>query len=359
MLEDALTAPLRAGTVFGALAERPAPGYDVMIPSLLVFCASAFAADFMRSAYAFPTLVRFSPAGLALTAAATLAITVPASFVAAGLLHAFMLLAGGTGDFKRSYQACALLSIAMPLQAMLGWFDTAWILPALLAAYLAVEAARTLHRAPPARAAAVFGVLAALTLGGEWFARQQLARAALMLKEEPNIEQLAASTAEFNRQMQQLQGMSPSSKPATGPNPDSSPAQDPGLGNITPGDNPRTSGLDLLYAPGTGAGPETPRDVSIQAHAVEQTAANMMVPVLSMLNNPQLTKGMSPEQAQQTRELAAMVSQMQSTLSTGQRLTPQQQAAMTRKMQAMVLQLMSQMNDSKNAPARPRANISR
>ena len=309
MLEDTVTAPVRAGAVFTALAGRPAPAYGVMIFNLLAFSAAACAASFIRSAVAMPDHAPYAPALLALAAA--LLLIVPASFIAAGLLHAFMLLSGGKEDFRRSYQTASLLSLVVVLQAMLNRFDWAWALPSLLAAYLAATAARTLHRAPAVRAAAVFGALAGVCVLGQWWAREHTAR-------------WAKTAGELSRQMRQL--------PQT-PLPL---APDGADANLAQGQAP-VSGLDLLAAPrGNGPAPA-------QFQAMQTATADMLRPVLGMLNNPQLAKGLSPEQARQVVELTGLINQMQEAMTGGGNLTPAEQAAAARKFQTLALQLMSQL----------------
>ncbi|MBI5241843.1 MAG: YIP1 family protein [Elusimicrobia bacterium] len=360
MLEDTVTAPLRPGAVFSALAGRPAPSYAVMIPNLLVFCALSYAAGFIRAGLVNPEFLNASPALTAIATLAALVMAVPLSFLAAGVLHAFMLLSGGEGDFPRSYQSASLLSLVLTLQALLNWFDWVWALPALLAVYLAALAAKSLHRAPAARAAVVFSLVGLCALGGQWWTRLQIARLA---ETATAVKTAAAAAQDLGRQLQQVQQqMAPPFEGGAGGSAPGLPqdqAQTPQGVQLSSASLPSViSGLQLLAPPASGPAPENPADAykvraQAQAQHLQQATSGMLAPIMAMLSNPATTAGMSPEQAKQMKALSSLLTQMQAGMSSGKKMTPEEHAAFMAQFQGAMLQFMSGIN----APAaRPGAS---
>jgi hypothetical protein len=314
MFEDAVRTVLQPQSVLAALGQRPAPSYAVMISVLVAFCAAAYAANMARWLIALPMTRSVSPAALALSVSSALLLTVPLSFAAAGVLHLLMLCAGGRGTFIRSYQALTLLSLMSLLQALLQWFQWAWVLPAVLGAYIAVRAAQGLHQAPEKRAAIVFAIVGLLGIAGQWTSRREAAR----------WPQTAAGVQR---------------------EPESLPLPSAGSTDPAAAAPSAISGLDMLLAPSSPA-PEPAGPA--QAQALQQAAGNMMQPLLQMLNNPALTKNMPPKEAQRIQELTRMLGQLQGSLASGRNLSPQEQAEISRKMQSITMDLMSRMS---NLPA--------
>ncbi len=349
MLEDTVTAPLRPATVFSSLAGKPAPSYAVMIPNILVFCALGYAAGFVRAGLVTPAILEASPALTAIAALAAMVLAVPASFLAAGVMHAFMLLSGGEEDFQRSYQATSLLSTLLVLQSLLNWFDWTWALPAALGAGLAALAARFLHRAPAARAAVVFSLLGVCAVSGQWWARREVSQLAETAK---TVRTAAAAAQDLGRQLQQAQQLAPPLERGTGPVlPAPSPEQIQTLwsGPVSSASLPAViSGLQLLLPPATGAwdGPADARRLQTQAQAqtqyLQQATSGMLAPIMGMLNNPAMTRNLPPDKAQQVRALTSLINQLQASMASGKKLTPEENAAVMAQMQGSVLQLMSQ-----------------
>jgi hypothetical protein len=351
MLEDTVTAPLRPGTVFDSLAGRPAPSYAVMIPSLLVFCALSYAAGFIRAGLVNPEILNASPALTAIATLVALVLAVPLSFLAAGVLHAFMLLSGGEGDFQRSYQASSLLSLALALQALLNWFDWVWALPTLLAVYLATFAAKSLHRAPAARAAVVFSSIGLCAVAGQWWLRQQISH---LTETAKAVQTAAAAAQDLSRQLQQIQQMNAPLERGVGGNTPGQPqdqAEAPwGTAASSPSSPAMISGLQLLAAPAGAPASELPADATrlqaqaqAQSHVLQQATSNMMAPLLSMLSNPAMTRGMPPAQAQQMKTLTSLITQMQSSMASGKKMTPEEHAAFLAQFQSAMLQFTSQL----------------
>ncbi|MDD5627461.1 MAG: Yip1 family protein [Elusimicrobia bacterium] len=349
MLEDTVSALFQAGGVFSDLAGRPAPPYAVMLPNLLVFCAAICAAVLLRACIAAPGLLNPAPGTTAFAAMAGLVLAVPLSFLAAGVVHAFMRLSGGEGDFQRSYQACSMLSILLALQALLNWFDWVWALPALLAAYMGTAAARSLHRAPALRAGLVFTALAALGIAGQWQLREHASR---WYRTALAMQAVTAAAQDLSRQLQQLQASE--APDAAAPQVQSAPQDS--LQPIGP------SSLDLINAPAGGqpadeALAETPAELQARAEAqtqaIRQATPDLLAPVMGILKNPSLTKNLPPEQAAPINALTDILVQMQKDMTGERKMSPEERTAMTARLQNAMAQLMGQAQQAGMA-GRPR-----
>jgi len=121
---------------------------------------------------------------------------------------------------------------------------------------------------------------------------------------------------------------------------------------------PVRSGLDMLmthrrdtsqYQPAfsaPGAMIQSGQDTnSAQIQALAQKGSAALNSVLPLLNNPELTSGMPPEQAKQFNQLKNLVIQMQSQISSGQPLTSRQNEQMMR----LLKQIMPSMKPSGSA----------
>jgi hypothetical protein len=342
MLEDTVCALFRAGEVYADLASAPAPSYGIMLSNLLVFCAAACAALLLRAGIVLPMQWHAAPMTMVLAAAAGMILAVPLSFVAAGALHAFMLLSGGAGDFQRSYQAASMFSILIALQALLNWFDWVWPLPALLTAYLGAAAARTIHRAPAFRSGVVFCLLAACCVAGQWWQREQVSRWS---------QSATAAAQDLSRQLQQM-SLPPDPGGGRGAPAASGTGATTALASSQP---PGPSSLDLLLSPSQAGGqPASPAQVQAQVHAqaqsLEQATTNMLDPIMAMLQSPALTKGLPPQQSQQLASVTGMLAQMQKSVAGGQKATPEEQAAMMAQFQSAMMRLMTQMQPQAPGP---------
>ncbi len=347
MIRDALSVPLRPRAILAQSAQQPAPSYAAMLLNFLVFAALAaliaaistatrLAPDFawllpMAQAWA----LAHPQASLAIAAGAGLTMIL-SSFYAAAVLHGLMLLCGAEGGFARSYQTVSLLAPLLLIQALLNGFSGVWILPTLLSAYLAVEAARILHKASPWRAAAAFSLVAALGLAGQWWARAQARQGLEAWNAATTISRLAQSPAGHG---EPPEGEAKKELPAPC-NPQETQCsawpygKGPGPSNAAP------SGLDYLLSPPNSA---PVASSAIPQPSAPQAASQMMQPVMDMLNDPKLTAGMPPEAAQQMRQLQAMMQKLQGAMADPASLSPQEKAQMARQFQTMAAQMLSQM----------------
>lgn len=338
LLEETLTAPFVAPSLFTRLARSPAPGYGLLAANTAVYYSLAVAVNLARSLLDGGSAL--SPALLAAAAAGASALAVALSFAGAGLLHALCLLAGGGGDFRRTYQLVSLLSFLFVIQSMLNWTPLLWALPVPWAAFLAASGCRGLHQAPRTRAWAVFGSLGLLLLGCQWAARRELSR--FLQQTEP----MGRSTEQLQQDLQALQQAFPLLPGATE-------ALSAGPALAAPGRLP--SSLELLSGSGVAPldadqdeGPAggaalapaaSPRDVQ----AMRDQTSQMMDSLLPMLDNPAVTRMLGPEQKAQLDEIAKMLKAAQAQQKSGKPLTPEEKAqrrADAAKLQAMMTKMM-------------------
>lgn len=345
LLEETLTAPVRPVALFTQLAQEGVPGYGLLLANALVFSAAMFAVNLARVAASDPAAVARYPAHLtAVVGVTALALAAAGSFLAAALLHAAARLAGGGGGFSRSYQAVSMMSASALLWSLLGHFSSGWAVALAWSVLLACAAVERLHQAPALRTRAVFAALGLFALLGTWSAKlatQRVLAPYRMMAEQMKGIQNITQTLE---KIQPVNGANPTEEPSAQAQKLLQELQrlqtvEPEAGSTNPAD-PSRSGLDLIkqQAPlGAGSAPMDPK----QLQAVNKAAANMMQSVMPMLNNPELTKGLDPEQAKQLQGLTQMVRQLQDNLQSGKPTTPQQQQEMMRRSQEMMMQLLS------------------
>lgn len=168
-LESALRVPFSPEASFGRYRDLPPPGYGRMAAGLVFWSLlgqlTLLVLTQMRVSGAAGLGV--GPTALLLAAAAVL--SVPASFAAAAVLHALAVLAGGRGGFARSYQVLSLLGALAPASMALVFtpLPLAWVVPTLLATYLAAHGVGALHRLPGGQAWMVIGLAGGLAAGGQ------------------------------------------------------------------------------------------------------------------------------------------------------------------------------------------------
>lgn len=332
LFEASLTAPFRPWAAFAEAAARPAPGLGAAAGIVAAYAAAFFALNIVHAAALFPSAVSSQPPErVAIVGAAALLLALAASAAAAVVLQLAALATGGEGSFSRSYQAVALLALALPLEAASLWFPPLAPLPVILAAVGASAALERLHRSSAAGARTAAALLAFVTLGAGWLIAQGLDRA-------------AAQYASLQQTLQQVQQATAASQAPAGAPPLS--------GFATPAPPPdaaaAASGLGLLVSPpGSGldeAGPKT----AAQANRAAVDALGKAAPLLNGAN-PAL-QDLTPQQRQQLQQVGAIVNQLQNQMRTGQGFTPQQQAQMMQ----MLRQMQQQANPAAGG-ARPSA----
>lgn len=311
-LEAAFMAPLKPWTAYGDAAERPAPSFAASAAVLMIFAASFFGLNLLHAAISSPAAVSGYPADrFALAAGAGMLLALFGSFGAAAAFHVVALLCGGTGSFRRSYQALALAGILLPLQALVLWAPGPMLLmPPFFAAMMAAAALERLHGVKPLAARAACAVSAALMLAGAWTAARQL-DAAL----RPYAQMIQALQAGAAAPTPFPIGTGLEAPPAAAP-PDPAQAMAaiqslmeamPAISTAAgaPVAAGSSSGLDLVAAPSADGAPAAgtlpPQLLEMQRQAASKMADN------TALLDAQAKAAKTPEERRQIEQMAALM----------------------------------------------------
>jgi len=365
MLEDTLTAPLGLGTTFAKLAPAPAPDYPVMVANFAVYAAVFLALNMLRAHLSFPeAAARIDPAHLAMAGAVGLAVMTGLSFVWAGIFHALAKAAGGQASFQRSYQVFSLLSACLPALAAANAFHLAWIFAAAYWTYLAAVAVENLEAAPAGRARSVFGAAVAAAVAIVWFASVQVERqlapyiAAARLQAQLGRQAAdAENAAAFHTTLSSAAAQDPALMGQQLMLQAQQMMQSSGAGRA-PGAS-SGSGLDLVAKPSGSLEQLQANTQQIQKQAAQDTeaASKSLDTFMPMLDNPELTKNMPPEQLKNVKALTALLHQMQVNLKSGKPMDPAQAAELTRLQQAAMQSMMQDMQkDREKRQAAANAN---
>jgi hypothetical protein len=133
----------------------------------------------------------------------------------------------------------------------------------------------------------------------------------------------SAQQAELLGQLQKLKGHAPQIQSRSGLDmitPPASKATHSGTSSID-------SAQSALSAPG-GLLQNNPASVSDQVQNLAQGNNAILASIMPILNNPQVTSGMPPDQVQQFNQLKNIILQMQSKISKGQSMSPEQETQM-------------------------------
>ncbi len=122
----------------------------------------------------------------------------------------------------------------------------------------------------------------------------------------------------------------------------------------------QASSLNLISGPSGQISAPTPAQVQaiaaqIQQHpgAAPQFAAQTLQSVMPLLDNPNLTKGMPPEQAKQIQAMSALLKQMGGNMQAGKPLTAEQKMQLMKTQQAAMQMMMQQMQQTKKGAPQP------
>lgn len=303
LLEETLTAPFHLGALFDRLALEPPPGYLLMTANFAIYVVLMLALNLVHVAIVSPASLQRPPELLAIVAAAALLLVVIGAFLTAAVVEAAALASGAAGDYRRSFQIVTLLSALAPFQAALNWLPSAWPVPLLLGGFACAIGLERLHRAPVMASRVVVSLLVAAGLGTVWAARRVVERALAPLAA---VEQSSEQLRDMAAQIQQL--------------------QQAGAGVAAPGG----SSLNML-SPGA-----MPGSAQQQAAQIQQNTNAMLKTLTPMLNDPNLTKNMTPDQAAMLQQASAMIGSIQNSLQSGKAPDPQEQA---RQLNAMLASL--------------------
>jgi hypothetical protein len=239
---------------------------------------------------------------------------------------------GGTGNFDRALQTAAALSLIGPLQALCNWFALAWALPALLAAWVAAGALEGLFKTKPFPARAACALLAGAAIGLQFAGRVFVERAGQAYALTRAANSAAKTNDDLVRQIQAIQQQAISAADAS-----------TGVTPATIG----TSSLDLLRGP-TGENPSTEVPGISQAETmpdiaeVQQNASAMLESLSPILDNPAITKNMSPQQKSDMKNLQVLMKDLQTQMQPGSaRLSDAEQAKRMAQIQQMTMRMMS------------------
>ena len=335
ILEQSLAAVVDPG-VFRRAAGRPAPSLGVSVAFALAAGAASLLISLAHALVSNPGFVQqASPIALTAEAAVILVLYAGATLLLAAVLYGAGNVFGGKGEFARGLQAAAMISALGPVQMLCNWFPLAWIVPALLAAWVAAGALAELFGARPWPARALCAALAVGALGlqaaGRAFTeRTKEADAVTQAAQNTAIatEELSRSMAEFSRQA----GTGVAGGPAL-----AAPA-------------PAASGLDLLRGPsneapaGALALAQTrtiPAAMAAPAQGLQPNVLGMLdavAPMIEMLAN---TKNMPPEQKADLQELKSTIIELKSQISSGKKIDNAVFAERMARYQKLVMKLMA------------------
>ena len=336
LLELSLTALVNAPGVFARLEARPAPGPGAIFAAALFWGGLFFALNLVQIALSNPALLQSYPAWQ-IGAVGLLGLGAWASLylLASSLLYGLGRGLGSAGDFDRALLVAAVALAAAPVQALSRLLPAAWFVPALLAAWIAACGLAALFKADAWAARGVCAVLAAAVLGlqyGTGLMVDKYSAAAQMAAVAAQAAPTADQMAELQRQMQPGPAAAAQGR-AAGP-PAGAPAG--------------ASGRDLLRGPGgeeTAAAAPTElqqmQQMTAQGDAMNKSMVGMLESISPMLNNPAITKNMTPQAKADFDELNKMLQELKSGIASNTITTPQEQQAKMLKIQQLVMRMLS------------------
>lgn len=351
LFEQSLTA-IADPTVFRRAAARPAPSFGAAGGLALAAGAAALAVNVAYALIASPGVLRErSPLILAAFGAAALGLYVSLLLLLAVALYAIAKGFGGRGEFERALQAAAMISVLAPVQMLCNWFPFAWVVPALLAAWVAAGALEGLFETRPGPARAFCALLAAAAIGVQAAGRALADRARDAYAATQAVEavrdasasnaDLARSMSAFAQQAQALNAAAAASAP------------------------PPASGLDLLRGPaegGTAASSEdqspdaplpggTPPDGAAQGalppgadatmRAMQANSAGMLDALAPMLSMMTASKTLAPQQKADIAELQGLMGELKTQMVSGKRMDKAEFAQKMARYQSLLLKVMS------------------
>jgi hypothetical protein len=349
LLEATLTAVPYPG-VFVTLAQRPAPGYVSCLANLLIFWSLALGIRMVRELVAgtpgFDATLLLVPAALALFAVACFSVP------GAAVVHALALLSGGQGDFNRSYQLVSMISSVAVIDALLSFAPGLWFVRSLIAAWLLAEGAMALHKAQPPRARTVFAFLAAAGIAAQWQAQK--------LAERAMERQASAILQQSMRQLTPLLPGPQDGRPAGQPSTSLGLLIPPGVNSNTPPEQPEVDGgpgsinpeiFSNIRRPSASSQSDDPA-----VRGLQQQTLGMLDALKPLLNNPQMTAGLSAGQKKHLNGLLAILEQQKQAMASGQPISPAQQKKNIELMMELQTQLMGQLAAPPLPPAKKKEN---
>jgi len=332
--------------VFRAAAARPAPSFGAAGGLAIASGAAALGAGLAHAAVESPDLFqRFSPAVVTAVAVAALGLYACVVLLTALMFHGMGNALGGKGDFDRALQAAAMLSVLWPVQITCNWFPVAWALPAAVAAWMAACALEGLYGAKPGLARALCALAAASAVGAQLAGRVLADRARQAYAATQELTRAAAATGDIAKQVQAFQQQAEAAAaalPAAGPGsvPDAAPGVPPAAG---------ASSLDLLKGFSDDSAAPAAKGPTLQqaqqmlqsGKEVQASAIAMIDSLTPLLNNPEMTKNMTPAQKDGMKELQSLMGDLRAQIDSGQPLSDAAFQAKMQRIQQLSMQLIS------------------
>jgi hypothetical protein len=345
LFELAMTALINAPGVFARLEARPAPGPGSSMLVAIAWGMLFLGLNLLHGAIANPTLIQsFPPWQVAAVAFFGLGLWTALFLLGASLVYGLGRALGSVGDFDRALLVTAVTLSAAPVAGLCAWFPMAWVLPTVVATWILACGLSALFKTDAWATRGVCAVLAAGVLALQY-------GAGLVVEKYSAMAQLAAITAqaapsanqfaELQQQMQQLQTITANTPTGDSPQ-DDSPKGD--------SQNANRSSLDLLRGPGAEEQPATESELSKKQQLAQMSASGdalnksmvaMLDSLAPMLNNPMITKNMTPQQKADFAELQKMMSDLKAGIAANTLTSAQEQQAKMMKIQQIVMRMMS------------------
>lgn len=339
LFELALTALVNAPGVFAKLEARPAPGPGTSFLVALAWGAAFFALNLLHVTIANPAALQaYAPWQVGVVAFLGLGVWTAMCLLGSSFVYGVGRTLGSAGDFDRALLITAVTLAAAPVQALCTWFPMAWVVPALIAAWIFACGLNALFKTDPWAARGVSAVLAAVVLALQYGAGQvveKYAATAQLAAVAVQGASAASQISELQQQMQQVQAAA---------------SQLSQTGDPSQGDPPQAnrSSLDLLSGPEAASTPSagpTQREqlsqMSASGDAMNKSVITMLDSMAPLLNNPAITKNMSLQQKADYVELKRMIADMKTGMTENKITSQQEQTAKMMKIQQLVMRMMS------------------
>lgn len=337
LLELSLTALVNAPGVFHKLEARPAPGPGTSLLAALAWGALFFALNLVHVALANPGVLQaYAPWQVGAVGLLALGVWTGLFLLGASFIYGLGRILGSAGDFDRALLVAAVVLAAAPAQALAGFLPMAWTVPALVAAWMLACGLSSQFKANAWAARGVAAVLAGGFLAVQWGAGRVIERyagAAQLAAAAAQTASAASQLADLQQQMQQVQAISEEAQQ--------------GANSATPQGG--SSSLDLLRGPDApqddDAAPPTQRQqldqMNAAGDAMNKSTTMMLDSIAPILNNPMITKNMSPQQKADFHELKRMMQDMKTDMSQNKITSSEAQQAKMVKIQQLVMRMMS------------------
>jgi hypothetical protein len=349
-LLEAAVAGVFNPAVYVGLAARPAPSIATTAGLAAASGAASLVVNLAHSVVETPGFLgRYSPLLMGAVTVAALGMYGSVTLLLAVMMYGLGNALGGKGEFDRGLQCAAMMSILWPVQMMCNWFPVAWVLPSALAAWIAAIALVGLFGAKPILSRTVCAILGAGALAIQTVAHVVADKAAEAISATQAVTQATEAQADFAKQMQAVQTQMQAVTDAT--------AASAAPSGALPGARPATSGLDLLRGPGGEDGgtqapaPEAPPAVIEAAKGMQANAAGMLDSISPLLNNPAMTKNMTPDQKANLVELQTLMADLKAQMASGHSVSDAAFAQKMQRFQALTLKMMSAAASAPPAPA--------